>query len=98
MMNQSAQIKSKLCFSRWSRKSYALFSCLGKEVTIGVLKYKLADSCVQIRKKQEDINISQTRELKIEREEEIPLLPDITMELLCPYGFGEVSSFSVKIM
>ncbi len=35
--------KNRICFSRWSRKSYSLFACLGKEVVIGTLKYKLAD-------------------------------------------------------
>ncbi len=41
-MNQQKYISPKLIvFSKWSRKNYAVFSSLGKQVKIGVLKARI---------------------------------------------------------
>ncbi len=41
-MNQQKYISSKLIvFSKWSRKNYTVFSSLGKQVKIGVLKARI---------------------------------------------------------
>lgn len=37
MQEQKSHINTKVYFSRWSRKSYAIFSSLGKEVKISRL-------------------------------------------------------------
>ena len=48
-MRQHYKHKDQVYFSRWSRKSYSLFACLGKEVIIGTLKYKLTDMGIKIK-------------------------------------------------
>lgn len=43
-MHKILKQKEKICFSRWSRRNYALFSCLGKEVVIGTLRYEMTEA------------------------------------------------------
>ena len=49
-MHRYYKHKNRIYFSRWSRKSYSLFACLGKEVIISILKYKLTDVGMKIRR------------------------------------------------
>lgn len=39
--------KQSIVFSRWSRKSWSLFSALGKQITIGVLSANICDMAYQ---------------------------------------------------
>ncbi|MDR1225715.1 MAG: TonB-dependent receptor [Prevotellaceae bacterium] len=41
-MKQRLSKKSVICFHRWTRKSYAVFNSLGKQVKIGVLAFGLS--------------------------------------------------------
>ena len=57
-MNTKGQIqnkRNKLIFSRWSRKSWAVFCSIGREVKIAVLKLVVADGF--IKKSNAGINV-----------------------------------------
>jgi hypothetical protein len=69
-MHQYVKHKNRIYFSRWSRKNYSLFACLGKEVIIGTLKYKLADA--GIKTKQGSFFLRLLNSLIDERAEKAP--------------------------
>jgi len=43
MRNEINHSTSRIVFSRWSRKTYAVFASLGKEVTIGQIDVEIAN-------------------------------------------------------
>lgn len=81
-MSTKADIQqSKLRFTKWSRKSYAAFLTIGKEVTIGFLAIQL---CLRLGLKSVANSLSQIVTLFTKTEEEE--LPDENSTLLCGFS------------
>ena len=49
-MLKATKSKSVICFRRWSRKAYAVFCSLKREVTIGQLRFNVADRLLKKQK------------------------------------------------
>ena len=67
-MNIFKSHKEILYFSRWSRKTYAIFACIGKEVHILHLNYTIIESENKIKKSSSEFPCE--KELKFETDDD----------------------------
>ena len=91
----------KLCFSRWSRKGYAIFASLGREVRIGALSIRVCEvasrkspgKAVIVRESREPGEPGCFSRVRVERAER-------SLRVLCPArgdaGHGAVLSGNGK--
>lgn len=86
-------LNSNLRFKRWSRKAYAIFLSLGREVTIGKLSVQIADasSRKQENKGFEEIRFS-NEDLKLEEKEELMSLQEPVLVAVLSENVNEVAA------
>jgi hypothetical protein len=80
-MNQRNYIASEqLVFSKWSRKNYAVFASLGKQVKIGVLKAYICQKAL-LKGLVDIITISKNTEDTEENESEVNIADQSNLQL-----------------